>query len=86
MMNYFVSTELGTANQLQRRFDWNSNTLFLDEIPHARDPARTKFILANDDVVFCAPVSPRQTSLARMWVDDGMTTAHQEVFGDPWCP
>ncbi|KAI0254706.1 hypothetical protein BJV78DRAFT_1182312 [Lactifluus subvellereus] len=55
MMNYFVSTEMGTANQLQRQFDWTANTLFFDEIPHARDPARNKYILANNDVVFCAP-------------------------------
>jgi hypothetical protein len=60
-MNYFFSTELGTSNQLQRQFDWMSNTLFFDEIPHARDPMRNKFILAHNDVVFCAPVSPRQT-------------------------
>lgn len=53
---------MGTANQLQRQFDWTANTLFFDEIPHARDPARNKYILANNDVVFCAPVSPRQLS------------------------
>jgi len=55
MMNYFISTEVGIANLLQRQFDWTANTLFFEEIPHARDPSRNKFIVANDDVVFCAP-------------------------------
>ncbi len=57
-MNYFVSTEMGIANLLQRQFDWTANTLFFEEIPHARDPSRNKYIVANDDVVLCAPVSP----------------------------
>lgn len=59
-MNYFVSTEIGIANLLQRQFDWTANTLFFEEIPHARDPARNKFIVAHDDVVYCAPVSNRR--------------------------
>ncbi|KAI0005030.1 hypothetical protein BJV74DRAFT_806468 [Russula compacta] len=54
IMNYFVSTEMGIANLLQRQFDWTANTLFFEEIPHARDPSRNKFIVANDDVVLCA--------------------------------
>jgi hypothetical protein len=36
--------------------------LFIEEIPHALDPSRNKFIVANHDVVLCAPVSPPQTS------------------------
>jgi len=55
IMNYFVSTEMGIANLLQRQFDWTANTLFFEEIPHARDPSRNKYIVANDDVVLCAP-------------------------------
>ncbi|KAI9448019.1 hypothetical protein H4582DRAFT_2139410 [Lactarius indigo] len=54
-MNYFVSTEIGISNLLQRQFDWTANTLFFEEIPHARDPARNKFIVAHDDLVYCAP-------------------------------
>ncbi|KAI0307150.1 hypothetical protein B0F90DRAFT_1622813 [Multifurca ochricompacta] len=54
IMNYFVSTEMGIANLLQRQFDWTANTLFFEEIPHSRNPSRNKFIMANDDVVLCA--------------------------------
>jgi hypothetical protein len=54
-MNYFASTEIGIANLLQRQFDWAANTLFFEEIPHALDPSRNKFIVANDDVVLSAP-------------------------------
>jgi hypothetical protein len=64
-MNYFASTEIGIANLLQRQFDWAANTLFFEEIPHALDPSRNKFIVANDDVVLSAPVSPPQTSRIR---------------------
>lgn len=61
-MNYFASTEIGIANLLQRQFDWVANTLFLEEIPHALDPSRNKFIVAKNDVVLCAPVSASNTS------------------------
>lgn len=61
MLNYFTSTEIGIANLLQRQFDWEANTLFIEEIPHALDPLRNKFIVANNDVVLCAQVSPLQT-------------------------
>jgi hypothetical protein len=71
-MNYFVSTEMGISNLLQRQFDWTANTLFFEEIPHARDPARNKFILANDDVVLCASVSLPQKSLTRSKTDGHM--------------
>ncbi|KAF8505788.1 hypothetical protein F5888DRAFT_1791769 [Russula emetica] len=55
LVNYFASTEIGIANLLQRQFDWEANTLFIEEIPHALDPSRNKFIVANGDVVLCAP-------------------------------
>jgi hypothetical protein len=74
-MNYFASTEIGIANLLQRHYDWTANTLFFEEIPHALDPSRNKFIVANDDVVLCAPVSPPQTSrICCTKADDGMFT------------
>lgn len=72
-MNYFASTEIGIANLLQRHYDWTANTLFFEEIPHALDPSRNKFIVANDDVVLCAPVSPPQTSRICTKADDGMS-------------
>ena len=74
-MNYFASTEIGIANLLQRHYDWTANTLFFEEIPHALDPSRNKFIVANDDVVLCAPVSLPQTSrICCTKADDGMST------------
>jgi hypothetical protein len=63
---------MGIANLLQRQFDWTANTLFFEEIPHARDPSRNKYIVANDDVVLCAPVSPPQNSL----IQRGLTKAY----------
>lgn len=34
--------------------------MFVEEIPHALDPSRNKFIVANNDVVLCAQFSPLQ--------------------------
>jgi hypothetical protein len=65
-MNYFASTEIGIANLLQRQFDWAANTLFFEDIPHALDPSRNKFIVANNDVVLCAPVSPPLAFVRRL--------------------
>lgn len=51
-MRYFVSTELGVANLLQRHFDWSSNALWYEEIPNARDHTKTLFVLGGkDDIV-----------------------------------
>ena len=72
-MNYFFSTEIGIANLLQRQFDWAANTLFFEEIPNALDSSRNKFIVANDDVVLSAPVSPPRTSRIRTKADNGMS-------------
>ncbi|THH15209.1 hypothetical protein EW146_g5239 [Bondarzewia mesenterica] len=54
VMRYFVSTELGVANLLQRNFDWSSNSLWYEEIPNARDPYRTKFFLGGNDIILNA--------------------------------
>jgi len=52
IMRYFVSMELGTANLLQRHFDWSSNSLFFEEIPNARDEQKTLYVLGGkDDIV-----------------------------------
>lgn len=56
-MRYFVSTELGVANLLQRHFDWSSNALWYEEIPNARDPAKTMFVLGGKDDIVNAEVS-----------------------------
>ncbi|KAJ8519372.1 hypothetical protein ONZ45_g3679 [Pleurotus djamor] len=52
IMRYFVATELGVANLLQRHFDWSSNSLWFEEIPNARDPSKSFFLMgANDEVL-----------------------------------
>ncbi len=55
-MRYFVSTELGVANLMQRQFDWHSNALWYDEIPNARDVTKTLFVLGGKDSIVKAQV------------------------------
>ena len=55
-MRYFVGTELGVANFLQRHFEWASNSLWYEEIPQARDPSKTLFVLGGKDGIVCAEV------------------------------
>jgi hypothetical protein len=57
LMRYFVSTELGVANLLQRHFDWASNSLWFEEIPNARNPFKTFFLLGGKDDIVQAEVS-----------------------------
>ncbi|VDC07292.1 unnamed protein product [Peniophora sp. CBMAI 1063] len=54
LMYYFVGSELGVTNVLQRHFDWASNSLYYEEIPHARDPSRAKFFLGGQDAILSA--------------------------------
>ena len=56
-MRYFVGTELGVANLLQRHFDWVSNSLWFEEIPNGRDPSKTLFLLGGRDDIIHAEVS-----------------------------
>jgi len=52
LMRYFVGTELGVVNLLQRRFCWTANSLWFEEIPDARDYDKTLFLLGGkDDIV-----------------------------------
>ncbi|KAJ2920134.1 hypothetical protein MD484_g331, partial [Candolleomyces efflorescens] len=51
LMKYFVGTELGVANLLQRHFDWVSNSLWYEEIPNARDSSKTLFVLGGKDSI-----------------------------------
>ncbi|KAF9055398.1 hypothetical protein BDZ89DRAFT_1055993 [Hymenopellis radicata] len=51
IMRYFVSTELGVANLMQRQFDWHSNALWYEEIPNARDVTKTLFVLGGKDSI-----------------------------------
>ncbi|RDB16848.1 hypothetical protein Hypma_002467 [Hypsizygus marmoreus] len=49
LMRYFVGTEIGVANLIQRHFDWVSNSLWCEEVPNARDPSKTFFLLGGKD-------------------------------------
>ncbi|KAK0453537.1 hypothetical protein EV421DRAFT_1764822 [Armillaria borealis] len=51
IMRYFVGTEIGVANLLQRQYDWSSNALWYEEIPNARDYNKTFFVLGGNDVI-----------------------------------
>jgi len=44
------------ANLLQRHFDWSSNALWCEEIPNARNPAKTMFVVGGKDAIVNAPV------------------------------
>ncbi|KDR84375.1 hypothetical protein GALMADRAFT_111650 [Galerina marginata CBS 339.88] len=73
IIRYFVGTEIGVVNLLQRHFCWTSNSLWFEEIPHARDPHRTLFILGGkDDIVHSERVKKYLTShgvLKNLWYD-----------------
>ncbi|KAG6829595.1 hypothetical protein H0H92_004064 [Tricholoma furcatifolium] len=43
--------EIGVANLLARHFDWASNTLWFEDIPNARDPSKTLFLLGGEDSI-----------------------------------
>ncbi|KAI0938058.1 hypothetical protein AcV7_003357 [Taiwanofungus camphoratus] len=63
VIKYFVGSELGVANFLQRHFDWNANSLWYEEIPSARDPTKTMFFLGGkDDIVNAGRVKRYLTS------------------------
>jgi hypothetical protein len=57
IMRYYVATELGVANNIQRHFDWSSNALWYEEIPNARDGSKTLFVLGGKDEIVNAKVS-----------------------------
>jgi hypothetical protein len=56
-MRYFVGTELGVVNLIQRHFDWSANALWFEEIPNARDPDKTLFMLGGKDEIVYSEVS-----------------------------
>lgn len=55
-MRYFVGAEMGVANLLQRHFDWVSNSLWFEDIPNARDPSKTFFVLGGKDAIIHSEV------------------------------
>lgn len=56
LIRYFVGTELGVANLLQRHFDWLSNTLWFEEIPNACDPQRALYVMGGKDSILDSKV------------------------------
>ena len=57
LMRYYVGSEIGIANYIQRNFDWSANTLFFEEIPDALDPKKTMFFVGGGDSILSGPVS-----------------------------
>jgi hypothetical protein len=50
-----VARELGIALTLHRFFDWTANLLWIEEIPSATDPRKTRFFLAGQDSIMSTP-------------------------------
>lgn len=61
-MRYFVGSELGVSNLLQRHFCWSSNSLWFEEIPNARDPSKTLFLMGGKDNIVHTEVGDRSFS------------------------
>lgn len=83
-MRYFVGTELGIANTLQRHFDWVSNSLWFEDIPNARDPQKTLVVLGGQDAILNAEVSlfaTARSSIFRLL----LSVAHQALSWQSWC-
>jgi hypothetical protein len=51
LLYYFIATELGTSNYIQRHFDWADNALFLDEIPHISNGDLCQIFLGAKDII-----------------------------------
>jgi hypothetical protein len=85
LMKYYVATELGVANLLQRHFDWSSNALWYEDIPNARDPVKTMFILgAKDSILDARRVKRYLTSHGiskGLWVDPNGIHGQALVIG-----
>ncbi|KAJ3570200.1 hypothetical protein NP233_g4560 [Leucocoprinus birnbaumii] len=93
IMRYFVGSEIGVANLLQRHFDWVSNTLWFEEIPNAKDPHKSHFFLGGkDDILNAERIQKYLTSHGvkkGLWYDpEGRhgqallagTPGHEEIF------
>ncbi|GMK55583.1 hypothetical protein CspeluHIS016_0206390 [Cutaneotrichosporon spelunceum] len=65
---YFVASEVGIANYIQRHFNWCDNTLFVEEIPNAREVSRSAIFLGGEDVIVDA------TRARRYLERNGVTT------------
>lgn len=56
LMYYFVCSEIGVVNFLHRHFDWSANSLWYEEIPHAKDPSKSMFVLGGKDFILNSDV------------------------------
>ncbi|OSX60266.1 hypothetical protein POSPLADRAFT_1182745 [Postia placenta MAD-698-R-SB12] len=87
VIKYFVGTELGVANFLQRHFDWNANSLWYEEIPNPRDPKKTKFFLGGrDDIANAKRVRRYLTSHGirkGLWYDPNGRHGQAMLSGSP---
>ena len=63
LMYYFVCSEIGVANFLHRHFDWSANSLWYEEIPHAKDPSKSMFVLGGKDSIVNSDVRKVSRSL-----------------------
>lgn len=64
LMRYFVGSELGVSNVLQRHFCWTSNSLWFEEIPNATDQSKTFFCMGGKDIIVNTEVSDKSLSHA----------------------
>lgn len=62
LMHYFVCSEIGIANSLHRHFDWSANSLWYEEVPHAKDPSKSMFVLGGKDSIVNSDVRKYLTS------------------------
>lgn len=83
LMRYFVGTEIGVVNLLQRHFCWTSNSLWFEEIPSARDPHRTKFLLGGKDDIIHSEV--RLSHFLYIYVELMESVARQKISYLSWC-
>jgi len=87
VIKYFVGTELGVANYLQRHFDWYANSLWYEEIPNARDSSKTMFFLGGkDDIVNAQRVKRYLTSHGirkGLWYDPNGRHGQAMLYGSP---
>lgn len=69
---YFICSEIGVVNFLHRRFDWSANSLWYEELPHAKDPSRYMFVLAGKDFIVNSDVSVFSPCFGWWWSDSAV--------------
>jgi len=85
LMRYYVGSELGIANYIQRNFDWSSNTLFFEDIPNPLDPKRTLFVLGSDDSILSSTRVRRYLKMHGVTADN-MLFPNGAVHGESLIP